>query len=236
MVGLLMTNEKDALAEPHALAGGKKFISEQALLEDAYQLGVNIFNDGFRPTFIVGLWRGGSSVGIAVQECLQYLGVQTDHIALRTSYRGATRYEQMLEAPSTEIRVHGTQYLLESLNADDQLLIVDDVYSSGLNVKAVIDRLGQRLKRNLPHQIKVAVPWYKPDRQRTDRSPDYYLHTTNDWLVMPYELTGLTRAEIAMHKPYIAALSTAHNGHVMPPPGAQENQRAQNAIDDSRED
>lgn len=201
-----MTNETDSLPESPQSATGKQFITEQSLLEDAYQLGVNIFNDGFRPTFIVGLWRGGSSVGIAVQECLQYLGVETDHIALRTSYRGAARYEQMLQDPSTEIRVHGTQYLLETLNADDQLLIVDDVYSSGLNVKAVIDRLEQRLKRNFPQHIRVAVPWYKPSRQRTDRSPDYYLHTTNDWLVMPYELTGLTDAEIAEHKPYIAAL------------------------------
>ena len=204
-----MTNETDSKSLPPPSAPAKQFISEQSLLEDAYQLGVNIFNDGFRPTFIVGLWRGGSSVGIAVQECLQYLGVETDHIALRTSYRGAARYEQMLQDPSTEIRVHGTQYLLETLNADDQLLIVDDVYSSGLNVKAVIDRLGQRLKRNTPDHIRVAVPWYKPTRQRTDRSPDYYLHTTNDWLVMPYELTGLTDAEIAHHKPYITALRNA---------------------------
>lgn len=181
----------------------KKFISEQDLLDDAYRLGVQIYNSGFRPSFIVGLWRGGSSVGIAVQECLQYLGVETDHISIRTSYRGISTYQQMVRNPSREIRVHGTQYLLESLNAEDQLLIVDDVFSSGMSVTAVVNRLQQRLKRNMPSQVRVAVPWYKPDCRQVDRAPDYHLHETADWLVMPYELNGLSTAEIRQGKPWL---------------------------------
>ena len=144
----------------------KIFITEEALLLDAYRLGVEVFNSGFRPSFIVGLWRGGSSVGIAVQECLQHLGVKTDHISLRTSYRGMQHYQRMVDEASSEIRVHGTQYLLESMNAEDGLLIVDDVYSTGLNVGAVIDRLASRMRRNLPHDVRIAVPWYKPARDR----------------------------------------------------------------------
>jgi len=126
----------------------KRFISEQQLLEDAYRLGVHIFNSGFRPTFIVGLWRGGSTVGIAVQECLQYLGVETDHIAIRTSYRGLASYQRMVDNAQQAIRVHGTQYLLENLNQEDALLIVDDVFSSGLTTSAVVKRLSSRLKNN----------------------------------------------------------------------------------------
>lgn len=181
----------------------KRYIQEADLLRDAYRLGVAIADSGFRPTFIVGLWRGGSSVGIAVQECLQYLGIETDHIAVRTSYRGMTSYQRMVDNPADEIRVHGTQYLLETLNADDQLLIVDDVFSSGLTSSAVVHRLESRLKRNTPNQIRIAAPWYKPSHNRTDRRPDYYLHTTEDWLVMPYELTGLTRDEIVANKPFM---------------------------------
>ena len=84
-----------------------------------------------------------------------------------------TSYKQMLENADA-IRVHGTRYLLENLDAEDGLLIVDDVYSSGLNVQAVIDRLAQRTKRNMPGDVRVAVPWYKPGHNRTDRVPDYY--------------------------------------------------------------
>jgi len=79
-------------------------------------LGVKIYNAGCKPTFVVGLWRGGSSVGIYVQECLQYLNIQTDHIAIRTSYRGLMHYDSMVKNPEANIRVHGTQYLLENLN------------------------------------------------------------------------------------------------------------------------
>ena len=151
----------------------KLFIAEEDLLLDAYRLGCAGLQQRFRPSFIVGLWRGGSSVGIAVQECLQHLGVATDHISLRTSYRGMQQYQRMVDGASQEIRVHGTQYLLESMNAPDGLLIVDDVYSTGLNVKAVIDRLATRTRRNMPHDVRVAVPWYKPARNRTGRVPDY---------------------------------------------------------------
>ena len=128
----------------------KKFLDEQKLIEDSFRLGVNIFESGFRPTFIVGLWRGGSSVGIYVQECLQTLGVETNHISLRTSYRGQPSYQEMANAPVSDIRVHGTRFLLENMNADDSLLIVDDVFSTGKNIEAVIKRLNFRLKRNMP--------------------------------------------------------------------------------------
>ena len=180
----------------------KLFIQEEDLLLDAYRLGVKIYESGFVPTVIVGVWRGGSSVGIAVQECLQYLGVETDHISVRTSYRGMTSYERMLENAGA-IRVHGTRYLLENLNAEDGLLIVDDVYSSGLNVKAVIDRLSYRTQRNMPRTVRVAVPWFRPSDTRTDRVPDYYLHETDKWLVLPWELNGLTRKEIYRNKAFL---------------------------------
>ncbi|MBX2879354.1 MAG: hypothetical protein KTR32_05440 [Granulosicoccus sp.] len=198
------TQSTEGLQSRDHSADPRLYIKEADLLQDAFKLGVQIYNTGFRPTFIVGLWRGGSNVGIAVQECLQYLGVETDHISIRTSYRGISSYQQMLANPDAEIRVHGTQYLLESLNDHDQLLIVDDVYSSGLNVGVVINRLRNRLKRNMPADIKIAVPWYKPAFNQTDRVPDYFVHETDHWLVMPYELGGLTPDEIREHKPYLS--------------------------------
>ena len=90
----------------------KKYLKEQDVLLDAYRLGVEVFNSGFRPSFIVGLWRGGSTVGIAVQECLQALGVETDNISIRTSYQGIADYQQMVNNPDERIRVHGTKYLI----------------------------------------------------------------------------------------------------------------------------
>ena len=187
----------------------KVFIEEQDLICDSFRLGVQIYNDGCRPTFVVGLWRGGSSVGIYVQECLQHLGVETNHIAVRTSYTGQPDYQQMVENPEDKIRVHGTQYLLETLNAEDSLLLVDDVCSSGLTLRVVINRLRQRLKRNMPQDLKVATIWNKPGHNRSGKMPDYFLHETDDWLVLPYELAGLSMQEIRAHKPLVASLIEA---------------------------
>lgn len=184
----------------------KRFIEEQELLEDSYRLAVRIYDSGFRPDFLVGLWRGGSTVGIYVQECLQYLGVQTDHIAVRTSYVGRDDYFRRLRQGG-RIRAHGLTYLLDNLNAADRLLIVDDVYSTGRHVDAVVARLRARLRLNMPEDLRVAALHYRP--ADSGREPDYYLHETEDWLVLPYELNGLDRAEIAAYKPWVLPLLDA---------------------------
>ncbi len=183
----------------------KRFIGEQQLLEDSYRLARQIFVSGFRPDFIVGVWRGGSTVGIYVQECLQYLGVETDHIAVRTSYRGRDDYLQQLQQGS-EMRAHGLQYLFENLNADDALLIVDDVYSTGRNVQAIVNRLQQKNKRNMPSDVRIAAPYFRRGEERSDSPPDYFLQQTEDWLVLPYELTGISRSEMAEHKSWMLPL------------------------------
>jgi len=180
----------------------KQYIEEEALLADSYRLAIEIYESGFNPEFIVGVWRGGSTVGIYVQECLQYLGVETDHIAIRTSYRGMDEYLHQLETKS-EIRVHGLQYIFENVNQKDSLLIVDDVYGTGRNIEAVIRRLEAKMKRNMPHDVRIAVPFNRSNQNKTGRVPDYYLHDTDKWLVLPYELTGLTRQEIRKNKPWI---------------------------------
>jgi len=183
----------------------KQYVDEESLLNDSYRLAVKIYESGFRPDFIVGIWRGGSTVGIYVQECLQHLGVETDHIAIRTSYRGMDHYLARLNT-GDEIRVHGLQYLLENMNRDDALLIVDDVFSTGRNIEAVINRLQAKTKRNMPRDLRLAVPYYKPARNQTDRVPDYFLHETDKWLVLPYELTGLSEQEIRQNKPWIVPI------------------------------
>jgi hypoxanthine phosphoribosyltransferase len=183
----------------------KRFLEEEQLIEDSFRLATEVFKSGFRPTFIVGLWRGGSSVGIYVQECLQYLGVKTDHISLRTSYRGQPHYKTMIENPE-QIRVHGTDYLIESLNADDSLLIVDDVYSTGNSVEAVLERLKKHLKLNMPAQVRVATLYQRATQNLTSNALDYCLYQTEDWLVFPYELSGLSLAEVKEHKGVVADL------------------------------
>ena len=182
----------------------ERFVGADELLQDSFQLAANIYEANFRPDFLVGLWRGGSAVGIAVQEGLDYFGVETDHIAIRTSYSGARGYTQMVNE-GENIRVHGLQYLLENLCSHHSMLIVDDVYSTGSSVSAVISQLARKTRRNLPHDIRIATVWYRPS-EKTLRTPDYFVHETGDWLVLPYELSGFSVSELKANRPEISGL------------------------------
>ena len=190
----------------------RTFISADDLLLDSFRLATRVFSDNFRPDFLVGLWRGGSAVGIAVQEGLDYFGVPTDHIALRTSYSGAPRYAQMVSRADA-IRVHGMKYLHEKLCAHHSLLIVDDVYSTGSSVRAVINQLAKKTRRNMPHDIRIATVWYRPT-EKTLQTPEYYVHRTDDWLVLPYELSGFSLDELRENRPEIAGLLDRLAPHV----------------------
>ncbi len=172
----------------------KQYITADSLLADSFRLGVQILDSGFRPSFIVGIWRGGTPIGIAVQELLDFFGVQTDHIAIRTSLY------KTIDVRDTTIRVHGMQYVIDNINADDGLLIVDDVFDTGMSIEAAIEHLREKARRNTPEEIRVATVYYKPTKNRTGRVPDYFVHETDRWLVFPHELHGLTRDEILANK------------------------------------
>ena len=187
------------------------FRQEQQIIEDSFRLGVKVFNSGFRPTFIVGLWRGGSTVGIYLQECLQTLGVDTNHIAIRTAYIGRKEYEAARANPEDTSGVHGTQYLIETLNHNDRLLLVDDVFGSGRNMAAVIQKLRSRLRENLPQEIRTACLFHRTEQGEIDLQPDYVIETVDTWLTLPYELKGLSEQELADHKPAFVALLKEFN-------------------------
>ncbi len=182
----------------------KTYITANDLLLDSYRLGVKILNSGFKPDYIVGIWRGGTPVGIAVQEILAYFGTKSDHISIRTSsYTGIGQQNK-------DVRVHGLEYIVKNINHADNLLLVDDVYDSGRSIQAVIETLKDKTRRNAPHDIRIAVPWYKPGNNITGVAPDYYLHSTNDWLVFPHELDGLREEEIFANKPGLEAILTTY--------------------------
>ena len=178
----------------------KHYLSAQDLLNDGFDLGLRIFKSGFRPSFTIGVWRGGTPVGIAVQEILDHLGVHTDHIAIRTSsYYGINKRDK-------KVRVHGLEYLIRNAEWEDGLLIVDDVFDSGNSIKAIIETLQKKMRRNMPKDVRIATPWFKPKNNITGIVPHYYIHETDQWLVFPHELDGLTRQEIFANKPGLKAL------------------------------
>lgn len=177
----------------------KTVLSAQDLLEDSVELGINILDSGFRPTMIIAIWRGGTPVGMAVQEVLSYCGIESDHIAIRTSsYVGVD--------DRGAVAVHSLNYIIKKICHDDRVLIVDDVFDTGNTIAAVVREISLRARGNTPSDIRIAVPWFKPTRNETDLIPDYYLRETAEWLVFPHELDALTPEELRKHRPEIAKI------------------------------
>ncbi|KAH3767895.1 hypoxanthine phosphoribosyltransferase [Pelomyxa schiedti] len=191
------TSEPSSTAPPP-----KQYVTPDELLLYSYRLGRAIIDSGYRPDWIVALWRGGTPIGIAVQEFLAYNGIHANHISIRTS-----SYKKALEPGAVEVKVFGLHYLVEAANNTDKLLFIDDIFDSGRSIDAVITTLRTLMRCNMPSQVRVAVPFYKPTHNVTTRIPDYYLFETDKWIVFPHELDGLTDEEIKQLKgPEIYAL------------------------------
>jgi uncharacterized protein len=178
----------------------KLFIQSEELLKDSFNLAWQVYESGYRPNYIIGVWRGGAPIGIAVQEFLDVLGVPSDHIAIRTShYKG-------IDLRDSQVQVYGLNYIIKQVESEDSLLIVDDVHDTGISIQKIISDLQTACKKNTP-EIKVATPYFKPQKNKTERKPDFYIHETEKWLVFPHELEGLSLDEIIEFKPELSDLA-----------------------------
>jgi hypoxanthine phosphoribosyltransferase len=178
----------------------KLFIQADELLSDSFKLAWQVYESGYRPNYIIGVWRGGAPIGIAVQEFLDVLGVPSDHIAIRTShYKG-------IDERDSQVQVYGLNYIIKQVESEDSLLIVDDVHDTGISIQKIILDLETACKKNTP-EIKVATPYFKPKKNKTDRKPEFYIHETEKWLVFPHELEGLSLEEIIECKPELSDLA-----------------------------
>jgi hypoxanthine phosphoribosyltransferase len=169
----------------------KHYITPDSLRESSFMLGSKVINDNFIPDFMVSIFRGGGPISICIHELLKYCKIPTDHISIRTS-----RYTGIDQTMPT-VQVHNLGYLVERLNKNSKVLLVDDVLDSGLSLAAVITELNEQLKDNMPTDVRIATVYYKPTRNKTTLVPDYYIHETDEWIVFPHELEGLTIEEIS---------------------------------------
>ena len=147
----------------------KLYIKSEDLLRDSFKLAWNVYESGFVPNYIVGVWRGGAPIGIAVQEFLSVCGVKSDHVAIRTSYYSG------IDKRKDSVQVYGLNYVIRQLESEDRLLIVDDVHDTGNSINQIISDIKAACKKNTP-EIKVATPYYKPAHNNTNNKPVSYTH------------------------------------------------------------
>lgn len=172
----------------------KIFIDAGQLLADSFLLAERVYASGYRPDLIVGIWRGGAPVAIAVQEYFDLRGCGARHVPVKTwAYRG-------MDMRRADVEVSGLSLVTDEVNPDSKLLIVDDVFDTGASIAALLGKLRFQMDERCPREIRIACPWYKPACNQSGLQPDYYLHESEAWLVFPHELAGLTAAEVAAGK------------------------------------
>lgn len=172
----------------------KLYVDITALRTFSFLLAKMILEGEFYPDFMIALWRGGASIGMYTHEMFNWMGLNTDHIAIRTSkYHG-------IDQASETVEVHNLGYAKDRLTKATKLLIVDDIFDTGRSIEAVIKNLRTKLGENMPDDFRVATVFYKPDRNQTNRIPDYYIGSCkvakNIWVVFPHEVEGMDLAEI----------------------------------------
>ncbi len=174
-------------------ASEKVYVDARTLLVNSAKLARLVWDDGFRPNYLIGVWRGGTPPGVAIHEFFRLRGEEPYHTTIKTqSYAGMQRRDRGVE-------IKGLGHVIDVISADDRLLIVDDVFDTGHTMVAILGEIKAQARRNAP-ECRVATVYYKPEKNETDLEPDYYTVADNRWIVFPHEIAGLTDEELRTHR------------------------------------
>lgn len=174
----------------------KKFLSAQAYQRDCWRLAAAIRQSGWQPDYLVGLWRGGAPVAIAVHEFLKATGWNVKHLPLKCwSYTGIGRNE-------SEVRFFEGEAVFRLFAAGERVLFIDDVFDTGRTAAAVLAQM-----RGRGVDVKIACVYWKPEKNQTPLKPDFFVQDIGcEWIVFPHEIEGLTREEIALKDEVLSGL------------------------------
>lgn len=167
----------------------KSYVSPNKLHQLSYQLGLKVLEDKYRPTWIIGLWRGGCPPAMVVQAMLKYYNCHANHTAIKTC-----SYDQ--EGQQKQVVITGCEYLFASIKNTDHVLIVDDIFDTGKSVDNFLNKMKNEVGDRYPASTKIATVYYKPQNNKTTLVPDYFVEATDKWIVFPHEFEDLTKEEI----------------------------------------
>ena len=120
---------------------------------------------------VIGIARGGIPVAMVVAD---RLGVKIDTITVK-SYSG--------------IAERGSVRILSTLTEDIKeacVLLVDDLVDQGDTMIGVNGFLREKGAKVVETAVLFKKPWSKTH-------PDYFLETTEEWIVFPFELSEVNR-------------------------------------------
>ena len=179
----------------------KEFLPYDLIRNNALKLAHRIYNDGFIPDVIYVSLRGGAYLGNVISEYFKIV-----HRRSRPVYYAAMvarSYTGIRE--SNEVKVEGWTYSPESLRVGDKVLLVDDIFDTGITVNHLAVMI---MEKGIPRKdLKVAVHDYKYFYNKAEQlpvQPDYWcrkhdlsIKDEDLWIhYMSHELVGLSEEEL----------------------------------------
>ena len=174
----------------------KTYLSPNDYQRDIWRLAAKVRASGWKPDFLVGLWRGGAPVAVAVHEFLKVTGWEVEHLPLKCRSYAA------LGCVGDKVTFTFGDSVFALFHPRDRVLFVDDVFDTGTTAAAVFERAASA---NI--EAKLACVYWKREMNRTARTPDFVARELGgDWIVFPHEIEGLESDEVREKDPVLASL------------------------------
>ena len=167
-----------------------RFLKPNDVYLDSIKLAKMLVEKQVSPHFLVGVWRGGAPIALYVQGYLEKEGIFVDHIPIRSSL-----YKSPNQRKDT-VGVHGLEYVTKRVEPQHTVLIIDDVFDSGLTMDAIVKELKSSAGKNAPENIIIATLYYKPEKNKTPLKPDFHVNeVTDEWIVFPHEIADMPEGQ-----------------------------------------
>ncbi len=168
----------------------KTYLSAETYQEDCFRLARQVYDSGWRPDAVVALWRGGSVPGMVIHETFDFYGIPISHYCVMCS-----SYTGIGESGCVQFRC--AEEIFAQLTPEMKILVVDDIFDTGRTAACLLNRLSGP-------NTRFAVVYWKPFAAKVSCAPDYFVAKTDNWIVFPHELKGLSHDEVARKSPVIA--------------------------------
>lgn len=161
------------------------FLSANDFQEACWRLGEKLYATGWKPDYLLGLWRGGAWPCVSVDEYFRAHGWKAECLPLKCwSYTGIDRNEG-------ELKFFLGEETFSYLKPGSKVLVVDDVFDTGKTARSVMARLHE-----LGLEVRFAAVYYKPEKNQTSIVPDVYAEKLgSEWIVFPTDYAEIQAAK-----------------------------------------
>lgn len=173
-------------------------IGPEKFFKDCFSLAKEIYEDGYRPDLLVGVWRGGAAPAITISEYLNFKGIDHNHTSIKSE-----AYKDIEEIG--EVELEGVEHINKKINkfGFKRVLLVDDIIDTGKSLENVVKGIKEGVEE-IP-EIRIAVLCQRSDREQ-DIEPDYLCDKVGKWVVFPHQVEGMSEEEIKKYKPWASEL------------------------------